>query len=304
MSDARLGQAAISDDNLLGWIDILSSVRLRWKLVVSIGLLGALVAAVPAFLMTPVYRAEVVIAPVSPDNTAGSIARLMGQLGPLAGFAGDLGGGGIGRREVWLATLRSRELAQGFVASQKILQVLFADRWDASTNRWKAGGAHKPVPTIDDALVLLNREILEINEDKRTGLVTVAVEWRDRQLAARWANDLVAKANAVIRQRAIDESARNIEFLEMQLAKTHILERQQIIYRLIESRTSEIMMANGRPQYAFTVVDNATAPDPDKFVRPQRLLMIVGSCFAALLAGSAIAIFLFWRKGARLSRVE
>ena len=67
----------------------------------------AVAAIVAAFLMTPIYRAEVLLAPVSDDqqNSVGTLASQFGGLASLAGI--NLKSSGSNTDQV-LATLTSR----------------------------------------------------------------------------------------------------------------------------------------------------------------------------------------------------
>jgi hypothetical protein len=96
---------------------------------------------------------------------------------------------------------------------------------------------------------------------------------------------LVARTNESLRARAIDEARRSITFLEGELGKTSVVEREQIIYRLIEEKTSDIMMANARKEYAFLIVDPAVAAEPHNFVRPNRLFIMVVGALVGLVVG-------------------
>jgi uncharacterized protein involved in exopolysaccharide biosynthesis len=256
----------------------------RW-LLTSV-LLGGAAALALALFSDRVYRARVVVVPVTQDAGAGVLARLAGQLGPLGGLIGNIGlGGGENRKEVALATLRSRELLRTFIERDGLMPVLFADRWDAPSKSWST--APEDVPSIEDAVLLLEKRVINVSEDRRTGLITVAVKWTDRELAARWANRLVTLANELVRDRVLEENERSVAYLEGQLASTDVVERKQIIYRLIESRTSEIMLANGRPEYAFAIVDPATPPDADRFVSPR----IVRSTIVGMMLGGLAGLF-------------
>ena len=103
--------------------------------------------------------------------------------------------------------------------------------------------------------------VLTIREDKRTGLLTIDVDWEDPAVAAKWANGFVALANERLRTRAIDEATRNIAFLNAQIPQTSVVEVQRAIYNLIESETKTLMLANVRMEFAFTVIDPAVPPE-------------------------------------------
>ena len=252
--------------------------------IVGITLLCTAAGAAAAFLMTPVYRAEVVVIPVSGEEGRGGLAALAGQLGGLASLAGvDLGGSG-GRKEETLAILRSRAFTERFIRERNLLPVLFADKWDAAKGRWRVDDPDD-VPTLGDAWRFFNERVRTIQEDRRTGLVTLAIEWTDPEVAAEWANELVRRANDTIRARDIEEAERSIRYLDEQLARTNVIELQQALYRLKEAQIKKIMLARTHEEYAFRVLDPAVPPE--KHVRPNRPLVVALGLLVGLVLGIA-----------------
>jgi uncharacterized protein involved in exopolysaccharide biosynthesis len=217
-----------------------------------------------------------------------ALARQAEQFGLVSGLV-DATESGIASREARIATLRSRRLTETFIQKGNLLPALFAEDWDESSGEWKMGEGSPVAPSMDDAIQRFDEDVRFVNEDRRTGLVTLRIEWTDRHAVAQWSNDLVALANESLRQRAIEEARRSITFLESELDRTSVLERRQIIYRLIESKTGEIMMANSRPEYAFVVVDPAVVPDADNFERPRRMAIIAIGALVGFIIGLVYA---------------
>jgi uncharacterized protein involved in exopolysaccharide biosynthesis len=283
--------AATNESDALSLVEVIHYFNRYWKVVALLGLLGGLLAWGASALMTPLYRSETVVAPSSQDASSGLLTRLAGQFGAIGGLVGDMGLGSTSdRRSAWIATLRSRAVLGEFVESRQLMPVLFADKWDESAGAWQPGLAPDDRPTVNEAVELIKKKILSVEEDKRSGLVTVGVRWREPSAAAAWANEIVRLANDLIRERVIDENRRYIAYLEAELRQTTVLERQQIIYRLMESRTSEVMLARGQEEYAFKVIDRAVAPDEDQYVRPQPLLYVAVGFGLGVLLGLAIAL--------------
>jgi LPS O-antigen subunit length determinant protein (WzzB/FepE family) len=83
-----------------------------------------------------------------------------------------------------------------------------------------------------------------------------------------------------MRQRALTDAERNIEYLNDQLGRTNVVELQQVIYNLIEAEMKTLMLANVRNEYAFSVVDPAVVPELR--ARPKRKQLVV---LGALLGG-------------------
>jgi len=256
-------------------IDLLAlwRVLIQYKSVLlGVFLIGMLLATGYAFLSTPVYRAELVMAPVS-DEEGSKLSSLAGQFGGLASLAGvNLGGSGNDVDRV-LATLQSRAFLVLFLK-----QVSQQDDLAAEFTQGITGEA----PSMLDIYKVFSEDVLDIRKDNKTGLVTLGVEWRDPVLAARWANALVARLNEHQRQTAIQEAQQSIDYLNQQLNNTSVVDMQQAIYRLIESQTKVIMLANVKKEYVMQVIDPALAPE--KPVRPQRsLILVLGAVLSAML---------------------
>lgn len=110
-------------------------VSQKWLIVSCMGLCFV-TAVIVALTMTPVYRAEVLLAPASSDSgNSGGIAALANQFGGLAGMAGISMGGG-GTIETAIATLKSRKFITGFIDELKLKPVLFKKQWDNANGQW------------------------------------------------------------------------------------------------------------------------------------------------------------------------
>jgi uncharacterized protein involved in exopolysaccharide biosynthesis len=248
-----------------------------WKALMTAALLGAIIAAVISLQMRSLYRAETLVASVNRDRLGG-LSALGNQFGGLAALAGvDIGTSG-GREEEWFATLTSTGFARSFILSENLMPILFADRWDSKTSRWRQD---EKQPSLENAVKEFTRSVRTVTQDRKTGLVTVAVEWYSPQLAALWANRMVDMVNERLRTEAIRNADFSIAYLNKELAKTNVVEMQQGIYRLIEEQVNSAMLANVEHEYAFRVIDPAVAPETR--VSPKRFIMT--------LVGGAVGVF-------------
>jgi uncharacterized protein involved in exopolysaccharide biosynthesis len=270
------GVAAGDSMNLLQMWNILW--KDRW-LVIAITASCAIVSIVYALLATQWWRADVVL--VQAHQRQG----LSGQLGSLAGLA-SLAGLNISERgdsAEALAVLRSREFTQSFIEEQKLLPVLFADKWDAKAGRWKSSDPEQQ-PDVRDAIKLFENRIRSITENKKTGVITLGIEWKDKVEAARWANLFVERANDRMRSRAQIEAERNVKFLREEATATTVVTLQQSISRLLEHELETLMLARGNKEFAFRVVDRATVPKWRS--SPKRTLTVV----LATMAGGLLSL--------------
>ncbi len=239
-------------------------------------------AIVIALLLTPIYRAEVLLAPATSEKSGG-LGTLAGQFGDLAALAGISVGGGDKTQEA-IATLKSRTLTEAFIKENNLMPILFEDAWDADKKAWKDEDPQN-APTLWQAYEMFNKNIRTVSLDKKSGLVTLAIEWKDPTLAAAWANDLVKRVNGQRQKEAIQEAESSIGYLQKQLARTASIEVEQAIYRLIEAQTKNIMLAQAREEFAFKVIDPAAVPE--RKIRPRRTLITAAAFIFSFVAAVA-----------------
>jgi len=267
-------------------IRILSALRRHWYWMVGSVLLCVAVATVAAWTITPEYRAEVLLAPVVDESAAG-LSALTDQFRGLASLAGVGLGPASSRKDEAVATLRSRAFTASFIEEQQLQPVLLASENSGVIGRLIDRDGK---PTLAKAVRVFDRDVRWVNEDKRTGLVRLAVQWKDPDLAAAWANSLVASLNARMRNEAIEDAGRSLAYLDRELAKSSTIELRNAIFRLVEGQQKLMMVASVRPQYAFKVID-AAAP-PDRPVSPKRALLIAMGMLIGCIMGVALCL---WR---------
>lgn len=274
------------EEQPINWREYWNILVEHRKLIGMITSASTLVALIAAFLITPVYRAEALLAPVSQEKSGG-LSALAGQFGDLAAVAGLNLGDKKDKTAENIAALKSRALSTTFIAQQGLKPALFARSWDAEKKKWKDAD---DVPTDWEAFTIFDKDIRLVSVDRKTGLVTLTIDWKDPAQAAAWANSLVKHVNNRLRADTIDETEKSIGFLEKQLAQTSSVEVQQAIYRLIEAETKNKMIASTREEYAFKAVDPAVPPE--KRYRPRRALMVlVGLILGLIIAvGTALAL--------------
>jgi uncharacterized protein involved in exopolysaccharide biosynthesis len=258
-------------DSEINFVTVFWTVWSQKYLVLAIALLFGALAAFYALTATPMFEAQIVVTEAS-DSGIGGAAGLMNQLGGIASLAGlNLNSNGPNAERP--AFLASRGLSAEFVNKYNLVPVL---------------NVNAKVKSVWYAVQRFRKTVIDIHEEKVKGTTTITVDWRDPLVAARWANDYVALANDMMRERAQQEASRNIEYLSKQLAQTNVVEVQQASYRLIEAETKSLMLAHGRVEYAFTIVDPAVAPEMRS--SPRRTLIVMTGIFVGGFMGSLIAV--------------
>jgi uncharacterized protein involved in exopolysaccharide biosynthesis len=250
-------------------IDVVAILRVIWRYRYFIGsasILISILAVFYALTAKEIFRAEVTATEVH-DSGLSESGGLAGKLGGLASLAGvQLGPGG--EDATAQGVLASRHLIEEFIKRQNLVPLL----------TWKMGKRSTPW----FAAKRFQETVVTIHNDPLKGLTTITMDWTDAATAARWANGFVDLANELLRTHALDEATRNVAYLNKQIDMTKAVEIQRTLYSLIENETKKLMLANGRTEYAFRIVDPAVPPE----VRhsPRRTLMV--------LSGFALGFFL------------
>jgi hypothetical protein len=206
----------------------------------------------------------------------------MGGLAALAGV--NLGSDSF--REEAIAYLRSKELAREFIAQTRSADEIchFGRGLLAPLYFSTCKGT-----SAEDALRAFDRATRFVVEDRRTGLLSLRIDWRDPEIAAEWSNAYVRLANKKLRERAVADGEARLNYLEAELSKSHEIELRQAIARVIENTLNTEMMARVQDDYAFRIIDPAMPTSLKRYVRPN----LPVEMFVASVLGATIALVFF-----------
>jgi len=253
----------------------------RW-LIIIITSIFTLSGAVSALLAQEWFKADVVIAPTDKNSAVGGALAQFGGLASLAGISIP----GVAEGEP-VAVLKSKDFAGTFIADLKLMPVLLEGLEPSSEE-----------PDIRDAVRVFNTVVRSVSEDKKTGLITLSIRWKDPDIAAFWANELVKRLNNQLRTQAEEEAERNVVFLQREIAATSVVSLQQSMGRVLEGEMQKLMLARGNEQFAFKVIDRATPPKVR--VSPNRKL----TTLIAMLAGVFLGLLVVFLRKAVVNRYK
>jgi len=170
----------------------------RWRLILGITAASAAVALVVSLLLPVYYRAETRILP--PQEKGGNLAaQLLGQVGGLGGL---LGGAANVKypAELYVAMMKSRTVLDRIIDRFSLMNLYHVRFRDDARRR------------------LL--ESLAIREDRKSGIIVLAVEDRDPKRAADIANAFLEELKSMVGGLAISEASQRRLFFEEQLRNT------------------------------------------------------------------------------------
>lgn len=283
------------EEDEINLLDLLITLLKHKLMIIVVPLLVAVLAAGYSLTLKNIYRAEVLLAPVG-DEKGGGAASMLGGLGGLASLAGvSLGGGGSTEQNI--AILKSREFIWQFVQDKNLMPILFEDAWDPVKKTWIETDPEKQLGQWEAFRAFSG--ILFVENDKKTSLITVAIEWKDKQQAAEWANELVLRLNKYLGEQAIARGDGNLEYLNQELMRTQIDDFRKTLFDLIAQEQKKAMLAKTQKDFAFRVLDRAV--EPDKKIKPKRALIVL---LAGLVAFFLTVIWAFVKEAMQRAKQE
>jgi uncharacterized protein involved in exopolysaccharide biosynthesis len=166
---------------------------------------------VSLFLIPKVYEAKATILPI--EGAEGSLVSALNTLGGLAGIP-------LAQKQTssqtLVAVLESISLAEGVISRLDLMKEFFKGDWDLAKGNWKNPDK---APPLEDGIRKL-KSMVSIQQDRKTGVVTIKVEYTDPRLAAAIANTYVEELDRFINKNALSMAKRQRIFLEGQVEGT------------------------------------------------------------------------------------
>jgi len=286
-------------------IDLRELFSVLWaakKLIVAVTAVFALVSVIFAISQPNKYEASALLTPAQ-NSSAGLSGVLdnLGGLGGLASLAGvEIGGGSGGEAEIAQEIQLSWGFVEKFVEENNLaVEVFAADGWDRESNqlsidndlydidekRWTRNPpSGKTVNPTSWEIYEEFLEMVSISTDKKTGLISLSVEYYSPYIAKQWVDQLVVAINQYMQQRKLQMVNTNIEYLEAQIEKTSIAGMKEVFYTIIEEQVKSKMLAEASPEYVFVTVSPAMVPEEKS--QPKRVLI----CILGVLLGGMLSV--------------
>ena len=285
-------------------IDLRELATVLWsgkRTILSVTALFAVVAVTVALLIPNQYQATAVVSPAQTGNSSmlGAMASQFGGLASLAGIKVPAEEGG--ETQAAMEILQSWSFIEEFIKTNNLAADVFAaDGWNRKTNKLSYNSslydsqqsqwvrnppAGKTIEPTSWELYKEFSERLSVSTDKNTGMISISIEHYSPMLAKQWVDLYITTINNYMRDRKLEQTNSNIEYLEAQIEKTAIAGMKEVFYQIIEEQIKNKMLAEASPEYAFVTVSHAMVPEEKS--TPKRGLI----CILAVLLGAMISIF-------------
>ena len=258
----------------------------------------AVLSIVVSLMMTNIYRSEAIL---SPNHSSNSLQSKYGSLASLAGI--DLGKGETDKTTVAIETIKSRKFLEYLINKHKtfLADLMAFNNWNVDEQKvnydsnlfdgkkWvrEVDPPKKPQPSLQESHEEFSG-LISISQDKKSSLVTIAIEHESPELAKRWVDYVVSGINEITRDQDVEKAEKSIEYLKEQIQQTSVADIQTGLFGLIESQLETVMLAKATPEYLFSVIDSAVIPELKH--KPKRSLIVVLSTIIGFIAACAFVL--------------
>ncbi len=264
-----------NNDPEISLLDLLSVVAENLRLLILGPIIAGLISLGIAYFSTPIFTAKTTIIPPSQgNNSGGTAAALLGQLGGLGALAGVSGSIKM-PTDQYLAYLGSNTLRD-----QLIVQFKLMDRYQVKYH--------------EDLRKILS-SISKITADKKSGFISIEVSDKDPEFASNLANGYVSALSQMMGKMAFEDAKSRRQLLEQQLndatekSYRSPFVREAIIQSVVREYESAIMDQKKDRPYIQQV---DVAEVPERKSKPNRTLIAV---VTAVVTGFCLLIFVFVR---------
>jgi uncharacterized protein involved in exopolysaccharide biosynthesis len=259
------------------------------------------------------YKAEILIAHAN-NGDASALGGMASQLGGIASLAGINIGADSNDSLVNLKILQSKMFLFEFINKHKLkVPLIAAVGWDEKSNQLILdetkydSQSKKWIRVTDDPTKVIPSDfeayeafidLIKVEEDKNNGLVSISLEFFDPNLTKTWVTLLVDDLNYRMKMLEIKEKRKSIEFLNLQLNKTNVVEMQNVFYQIIEEQTKSMLLAEVQKDFVFKIIDNAIVPE-NKSSPKRAVICILGTMTGAIFS-IFVALLIFYIKKFRV----
>ncbi len=278
--------------------------------IIAITAVFAVASVIYALSVPNQYKATALLAPAQSDG--GGLSSALGQLGGLASLAGvSIGGGESSESQIAQEIMKSWSFVEGFIADNDLAVSVYAaegwskgsnelqinqDAYDSEGSEWLIEDDSGVVgPPSSWQLFKAFSERVAVSEDKKSGLVSVSIEYYSPQIAKQWLDLYISAINKHMQERQVEKVSNNISYLEAQIGKTSIAEMREVFYTIIEEQTKNKMVAEASPDYAFVAVSPSMVPE-EKSQPKRALICILGTLLGGMLSVLLVLVMHYAKK--------
>jgi len=293
-------------------IDIGELFHVLWDKIFYIGAitsLFSLISIIYALMLPNIYQSKATLMAVEQGS---GMSGMVGRMSGMASLAGiSLDSKSSSKDQEAIARIKSFEFfSNNFLPNIKLENLMAVKKWNQASNtltydasdfnsesrQWlrKAKPPRSNIPTSQEAYEEF-MEIMSVNKDKKTLLVTLSVEHKSPFIAQQWVEIMINQIDQVMRDQDRQTATKSIEYLNS-LAPTVINEDiKKALSALQQEQMKRLMMVEANDNYVFKVLDSPIAAELKS--KPRRSLIVIwGTILGMVLSALGVLVFNYTRK--------
>jgi len=293
-------------------IDLSELFNVLWDKIFYLGAITSifsLISIIYALMLPNIYQSKATLMAVEQSSgMSGMVGRYSG-MASLAGISLDSKSGSKDQEAI--ARIKSFEFfSNNLLPNMKLENLMAVKKWNQASNtltyyagdfnsesrQWlrKAKPPRSNIPTSQEAYEEFV-EIMSVNKDKKTNLVTLMVEHKSPFIAQQWVEIMINQIDQVMRDQDRQTATKSIEYLNS-LAPTVINEDiKKALSALQQEQMKRLMMVEANDNYVFKVLDSPIAAELKS--KPRRSLIVIwGTILGMVLSALGVLVFNYTRK--------
>ncbi len=261
----------------------------------------ALFSIIYSLYLPDIYTSSTLLAPSSQEE---SLSSSLGGLSGLASMAGvNIPKGSITKSQIAVKRIESHEFFAKYFLPNILLENLMAvEKWqpngnhivydsrifDKDSNTWvrKISYPKQKKPSSQESFQEY-KKILQIDEDKETGLVTISIRHQSPHIAKKWIDVIIININESMRSIDIENAQNSINFLNETTPSVSIQSLKSVITNLLEIQMQTLTLASSNKAYVFEVINSSLVSEEKS--GPNRsltciIVTILGAMFAVIIS--------------------
>jgi len=292
-------------------LDFKKLFQLLWDAKYFIGIFTAIFALISVFYALSLPNIYTSTALLVPSNDDESLSSRVDQYSSIASLAGvNISNQNVPKSKEAIARIQSFEFfSNHFLPDIKLEDLLAYKEWvpqsnksiydgdafDKESGKWIREVAYpKQVIPSDQEAFKAYKEMLTVNEDKRTAFVVLSAKHKSPFIAQEWLEIIIKNINESMREENKKTAQNAINFLNESSSLTNIQSLKEAISILLESQMQTLMLASTYEDYVFKAIDSPIAPELKS--SPNRAyICIIGTLTAGILSLFLVLLNYLWR---------
>lgn len=275
----------------------------KW-LIISLTSMAAIIAIIYSLSLPNIYKSQALLTPVESSQ---GISNALGSYSNLANLAGinlsqSATDSNSSKAIKKLNTLSFFE--ENLLPNIFLPQLMALDTWSEKSNnltydnnvynsnkkQWVRDFSYPQelIPSPQESFKKFQKDHLIINEDSKSGFITIAIKHKSPYIAKEWVELIVNQINSFYREKEKMEALKAVDYLNKQIVKTNIKEIKEVFASLLQQETQKLTLIEANEFYVFEYIDPPAAMEFKS--EPKRALICILFTMFGCMLGTLIVL--------------